>query len=82
MAEDQILLEVRKMIAEIAETDEAKITGDAKLVEDLGLDSMLSLEVLAAVEKKYKIQIPEDKMADMNSLNNVTAIVKSFLPQG
>ena len=62
--------EIRSLVAEIMEIDEEKITPDAKFVEDLGMDSMMALEVLASAEKKYKIKISEDyimKVTDLKS---------------
>lgn len=71
--------EVKKLIAEILEKNPDEITPDLRLVEDLGMDSMMALEILAAVEKKYKIAIPEAKLPQMNSLAAVTAIAKEYI---
>ncbi|MFC1495859.1 acyl carrier protein [Candidatus Margulisiibacteriota bacterium] len=81
MDEAQLAGEIRKMLAEIAEEEEEKITGDAKFIDDLGMDSMLALELLAGLEKKYKIQIPEDKLPQLECLNKVVAVVKELLPK-
>lgn len=50
--------EVRKLVADIIELPEDKISKDARFVEDLGMDSMMALEILASIEKKFKVQIP------------------------
>lgn len=43
--------EIRGLIAEIIEKDPAEILPDAKFFEDLGVDSMMALEIMAAIEK-------------------------------
>ncbi|MDP2941059.1 MAG: acyl carrier protein [Candidatus Omnitrophota bacterium] len=47
--------EIREIVAEILEIDLEKISPDARFVEDLGMDSMMALEIVVAVERKYKI---------------------------
>ena len=71
--------EIRALIAEIVEMDEDKITPDANLVEDLGMDSMMALEILASVEKKYKIKIDEEYLTKLTSLKQIIEVAKSIL---
>jgi acyl carrier protein len=71
--------EVKNMIAEILETDPAKISPDARLVEDLGMDSIMALEILVALEKKYKIAIPEEKLPEIKTVNAAIAIAREYL---
>jgi acyl carrier protein len=63
--------EIRKMVAEIAEKPVEEIKDDAKFAEDLGIDSMMALEIVATIEKKYKIVIPEEEIPNIRSLGNV-----------
>lgn len=71
--------QIKSIIAEIIEKDPAEITADAKFFEDLGVDSMMALEILAAIEKKYKITIPEEKLAQLTTLNQTIAVAKEYL---
>ncbi|MDD5428136.1 MAG: phosphopantetheine-binding protein [Candidatus Omnitrophica bacterium] len=71
--------DIRSMVAEILETEEGKITSDAKFVEDLGMDSMMALEILAAAEKKYKIKIPEEYLVKVTTINSVVEMIKSII---
>ncbi len=71
--------EVRALIAEIAEIEPEKITMDASFVEDLSMDSMMALEILASIEKKYKLKIPEDNLTKMTSLKQVLGLVESIM---
>ncbi len=71
--------EIRALIAEIVELDEDKITPEANLVEDLGTDSMMALEILASVEKKYKIKIDEEYLTKLTSLKQIVEVARSIL---
>lgn len=71
--------EIKGIIAEIIEKDPAEITPEAKFFEDLGVDSMMALEILAAIEKKYKISIPEEKLAQLTTLSQTIAVAKEYL---
>ena len=44
------------------------IKRDANFFKDLEIDSLLALEILALIEKKFKVQIPEEKLVDITSL--------------
>jgi acyl carrier protein len=70
--------EIREIIAEIIEKKPQDITLDAKLIDDLGADSMMALEILASLEKKYKVIVPEDKLPQLTSLRKIMELVKSL----
>ena len=71
--------EAKALIAEIIEKKPEEISPDAKFFEDLGVDSMMALEIMAAMEKKYKITIPEEKLAQLTTLRETVAVVKEYL---
>ncbi|MFZ5800450.1 MAG: acyl carrier protein [Candidatus Omnitrophota bacterium] len=73
--------EVRQLIATVLEAEPATIKPDAKFVEDLGMDSMMALEILAALEKKFRITIPEDSLPKFTTLNTTVTIIKGILDQ-
>lgn len=71
--------EIRALVADVTEKDPQEITLEAKFVEDLGMDSMMALEIMAAMEKKYKIMIPEEKLTQLTTLKDTVAVVKEFI---
>lgn len=76
---DNLEAELRDIIARITEIESDRITLDAKFVEDLGMDSMMALEILAAIEKKYKIKIPENKLMSLSNLDAAIGLTKEYL---
>ncbi|MDR4496608.1 MAG: phosphopantetheine-binding protein [Candidatus Scalindua sp.] len=81
MAVDNIEKEVTSIVAEVTELDENEIweKRDADFFKDLEIDSLLALEILALIEKKFKIQIPEEKLVDITSLNATIEMTKSTI---
>ncbi|OGX45806.1 MAG: hypothetical protein A3G38_00305 [Omnitrophica WOR_2 bacterium RIFCSPLOWO2_12_FULL_51_8] len=71
--------DVRCLIAEVLEKDQAEIKPDSRFIEDLGMDSLKALEILVAVEKKFKITIPEQKLSELKTLVDTVNVAKEFL---
>lgn len=80
MPDPDVEKDIRNLVAEILEEDDPqKIDGNAKFVQDLGIDSMMALEILTGIEKKYRIVIPEDTLPKFTSLNRTAEIVADLL---
>ena len=75
---DPIARKVRKIVAEILELGPEAIDPDGQLVEDMGMDSMKALVILAAVEKAFRVKIPEDSLPKMTTVNRVIQIAKQY----
>ena len=71
--------DVRNLVAEILEVEPPEIDPKAHFVKDLGMDSMMALEILASLEKKYRIIIPEEALAKFTDLEKTVEIVKGVL---
>jgi acyl carrier protein len=68
--------ELRDLIAEISEKDEVP---DDITFKDLGIDSMMGVEIVAAMERKYQVKIEDAELAEVTTLNNAMALVKKKL---
>ncbi len=81
--EEEIFLnienDIRELVAEILEIEPGDLDPDANFVKDLGMDSMMALEILASIEKKYKIAIPEEELTKFTDLTTTVSLVKDIL---
>jgi acyl carrier protein len=68
--------EVKKIIADITEVPVEKLTLDADFFNDLGIDSLKAIEIVAAFEKKYRIIIPEKDIPNIRNLRQITEYTK------
>ena len=51
---------VKKIIAEQLGVEEDEVTPEASFVEDLGADSLDTVELVMALEEKFSIEIPDE----------------------
>ena len=70
--------EIRKIVAKIIEVEPEKIGLDTHFVEDLGADSMTALEIMAALEKKFNINIPEEDLPKLATLKQASELVQAI----
>lgn len=74
---DDLKEKLRAIIAEVSEVDEIP---DAVPFKDLGIDSMMAIEIVAEIERTYKLSVPEDELKRITNLDSVYALVKEKLP--
>jgi acyl carrier protein len=55
-----IVQRVKKIVVEHLGVDEAKVTENANFVDDLGADSLHTVELIMAFEEEFGIEIPDD----------------------
>jgi acyl carrier protein len=69
---------IRGIIAEVSEVDISQITDESEFTNDLGIDSMMMLEILALIEKRLDISILEADLVDAESMTfkHLMAIVQ------
>ncbi len=81
MSVENLEKDITAIVAEVTELDEKEIweKRDADFFKDLEIDSLLALEILALIEKKFKVQIPEEKLVDITSLNATIEMTRSTL---
>lgn len=72
--------EITMITAGITEMDSADIWArrDDHFFKDMEIDSLLALEILAMLEKQYKIEVPEERLAEITTLNNIINLVRSL----
>ena len=51
---------VKKIVVEHLGVDEAKVAEDASFIDDLGADSLDTVELVMAFEEEFDIEIPDD----------------------
>jgi len=77
---DAITGELMTLVAEIIEVDRSRLTLETHFIRDLEMDSLMALELLTALEKKYAIKIPEEALPEFATLAGVVDVVSARLP--
>lgn len=70
--------EVKAMVSKIIKMDEKKIDPDANIFSEYGVDSLLGIEILAGLDKKYGLDIPEQKIREIRTLNDIIRVAREF----
>ena len=63
---------VKKIIAEQLGVEEDDVVPEAKFVEDLGADSLDTVELVMALEEEFEIEIPDE---DAEKIQTVSAAI-------
>lgn len=61
---------VKKIVGEQLGVDEEEITPDASFVEDLGADSLDTVELVMAFEEEFSIEIPDEDAEKIITVQN------------
>jgi acyl carrier protein len=51
---------IKRIVVEHLGVDEAKVTPEASFIDDLGADSLDTVELVMAFEEEFDVEIPED----------------------
>jgi acyl carrier protein len=69
------LEELRAIVAEVLEIDTDELTDGGLYVEEYGADSLRAIEILARLEKKYRVEIDQAELVNMVNLTATYDIV-------
>jgi len=75
----KIKSDVRKLVAQIARMDAGKVRESASIRDDLGIDSLAAMEILASIEKRLGIVIDEAKAFDVVTVEDLLDLVTQCL---
>jgi len=77
MVED-IEREIVSIIADVSGVDPEQITLDSNIAKDLEIDSIKAIEIVVAVEKKYKVSIRDEDVSKILTVRQVIDITKKL----
>ena len=70
---------VIKVVADTLKIDPSRVTDDSKFVEDLGSESMQSVELIAAFEEEFDIEMDEEKALDVTTVGMAVEFIATQL---
>ena len=65
------LEELREMVAEVLEIEPDELTDTGDFVEEYEADSLRAIEILARIEKSFKVEIPQTELPGLRNLSSV-----------
>jgi acyl carrier protein len=79
MERQEIVQRVKKVIGRVLKTDPAVIGDEDNFVFDLGADSMQSVQLVAAFEEEFDIEMAEDQALQVQTVSGAVDFVASCL---
>ena len=70
---------VKNVVAQQLKVDLADIKNDSDFVKDLGADSMASIELVAAFEAEFDIEMDEDAALSVKTVGNAVEFIQNML---
>ena len=77
METNEVFEKVKGLFIEDLGIDESKVTMDAKLEEDLEIDSLGIVEVVMAFEDEFGIEIDDEELADVSTVGEAVKLLHS-----
>jgi acyl carrier protein len=77
METKEVFEKVKSLFVEDLGIDESKVTMDAKLEEDLEIDSLGIVEVVMAFEDEFDIEIDDEELADVSTVGQAVNLLHS-----
>jgi len=68
---------VKKIVVEHLGVEEDKVTPDASFIDDLGADSLDTVELVMAFEEEFAIEIPDDAAEKIQTVGDAIGFIKS-----
>ena len=68
--------QVKKIIVEQLGVDEDEVTTDASFVDDLGADSLDTVELVMALEEEFGQEIPDEEAEKLQSVGDVIKYIE------
>ena len=67
---------VRKIIIDQLGVDEAEVTPEAKFIDDLGADSLDTVELVMALEEEFGIEIPDEDAEKITTVSHAISYIQ------
>ena len=68
---------VKSIIVEQLGVDEEEVTPDASFVDDLGADSLDTVELVMALEEEFETEIPDEEAEKITSVQQAVDYIKA-----
>ena len=72
---DNVEQRVKKIVAEQLGVNEADIKNESSFVDDLGADSLDTVELVMALEEEFGIEVPEEDLEGVETVGNAFDLV-------
>ena len=73
---DDVSSKVKKIVADHLGIEEAKVHDDSSFIDDLGADSLDTVELVMAFEEEFSIEIPDDAAESITTVKDAISFIE------
>ncbi|MEV6719615.1 acyl carrier protein [Streptomyces xanthochromogenes] len=70
-----ILNTLAEIVAEVAGVDSAQVTTEKSFIEDLDIDSLSMVEITVALEDRFAVKFPDDRIAELKTVGETVGYI-------
>ena len=74
-----VVARVRKIVVEQLNVEEDKVVETASFIDDLGADSLDTVELVMAFEEEFDIEIPDDAAENISTVQDAVSFIEKAL---
>ena len=75
----RMMKEIVELVARVTKIPQNKINLESDLFSDLGVDSMTGIEIFSAIDKKYNLDVPEEKLKSVKTVGDLVQLVNNLI---
>ena len=76
MNEEEVFAKVKDLVSKHLNIDDKEVTKEASFIEDLGADSLDTVELIMSFEEEFNIEIPDEDAESIRTVQNVVDYIK------
>ncbi len=73
---EEMVGKIKALIEEQLGVDGERVTDGASFIEDLGADSLDTVELVMALEEEYGVEIPDEDVEKVTTVKDVIAYIE------
>lgn len=74
---DNVEQRIKKIVAEQLGVNEAEVNNESSFVDDLGADSLDTVELVMALEEEFECEIPDEQAEKINTVQQAIDYISS-----
>ena len=76
VSQEEIIAGIAEIIEEVTGIEPSEITPEKSFVDDLDIDSLSMVEIAVAAQDKFDVEIPDEQLKDLKTVQDVIDYVR------